>query len=279
MAERSRSGRLFAPVVLPLLVAALLPRGAQGQEADAPAVAEEAAPAPGVDLGPAAARPDAARFGASLRTRWVSVPGWFLDLFTKANQPVSSYGVGVEVFRRKENFELALGFGYQRMAPPDGNWLGKGENASEETDFVQAPGLGIAGVDVSFIYRTPIARWVDFHAGAGLGFALVTGKVLRTSASRACTDQNVEDTRACRPIICPPTGCTKEILEKSEGELDNGPDDPHRFEEDDVPGAVPILNLLTGFTFRAPQLPGFEARVEGGFYDAFFLGTALGYLF
>jgi len=42
---------------------------------------------------------------------------------------------------------------------------------------------------------------------------------------------------------------------------------------------VPILNAVLGVDFRVPTLRGWEARIEGGFYDAFFLGGGVGYTF
>ncbi len=48
-----------------------------------------------------------------------------------------------------------------------------------------------------------------------------------------------------------------------------------------MPSAIPIINLLVGADFRIP-LPdksNLELRLEGGFYDAFFLGVTAGYAF
>jgi hypothetical protein len=47
----------------------------------------------------------------------------------------------------------------------------------------------------------------------------------------------------------------------------------------DVPPAVPIFNVQLGLDFRVPTIRGWEARIEGGFYDAFFLGGGVGYTF
>jgi hypothetical protein len=47
----------------------------------------------------------------------------------------------------------------------------------------------------------------------------------------------------------------------------------------DVPPAVPIFNVQLGVDFRVPKLRGWEARLEGGFYDAFYLGGGIGYTF
>ena len=62
-------------------------------------------------------------YGVAARLRWISVPGWLLNAFTKKNVPLSSWGTGIEFFRRKANFDLVLSFNYQNMSPPDGNWL------------------------------------------------------------------------------------------------------------------------------------------------------------
>jgi hypothetical protein len=220
-------------------------------------------------------------YGAGARLRWVTVPHWLLGLFTKQNQSLSSYGVAGEVFRRKGDLDIMMSLSYQRMGPPDGNWLGKGHDANLDTDFIQFRNFGFVGVDAAFIWRTTISEYVAFRYGAGLGVAIMTGKMLRTSAG-FCTDQNAGDTRQCRPVICPASGCTEKVLQTSEKTgtaANDAPGDPHRFADDNVPGAIPILDLVTGVDFHIPQVKGLELRLEGGFYNAFFLGMAAGYLF
>jgi hypothetical protein len=221
----------------------------------------------------------AAVYGAGLRARWVSVPGWALSLATKQNEPLSSYGFGGELFRRKDGRDIAFGLTYQRMSPPDGNWLARGHDASLDTDLVQFRDFAIIGFDVSVIWRLPVREHVAFRYGGGLGLALIQGQVLRVSAA-GCTEQNAGDTRACRPRYCPAQGpCPESLHVMNEGRVDNGPADPHRYPDRNVPGAFPVLNLLAGFDFQVPQVKGLELRVEGGFYDAFFLGAGGVYLF
>jgi len=217
-------------------------------------------------------------YGAGARLRWVSVPGWLLGLFTKENQSLSSYGFAGEFYRRKGDMDIMLGLSYQRMGPPDGNWLGRGKEASIDTDLVQFRNFGFIGFDATFIWRTVISEYVAFRYGAGLGIAIMTGEMLRTSAA-GCNEQNVGNTSQCKPIFCPASGCTEALLAASQGRVDNGPGDPHRFKDGNVPGAIPILNLVTGLDFHIPQAKGLELRLEGGFYNAFFLGLAAGYLF
>ena len=185
-----------------------------------------------------------------------------------------------EVYRRKGEFDFIFSIGYQNMSPPDGNWLGKGHDPTIDTDYVQFKGLGFVGIDASFVWHTFFTDWFGLHYGAGIGIGIVTGHMLRTSNGTGCTEANAGDFTKCHPIgaDCPPSGCTDASLNA----LGPGPDDPnnpHRFTDPNVPPALPIVNVLVGFDFRLPNVRGWEAKIEGGFYDAFFLGGGVGYTF
>ena len=54
---------------------------------------------------------------------------------------------------------------------------------------------------------------------------------------------------------------------------------PHQFVDPNMPPVLPIVNLVVGVDFRLPQVRGWEAKIEGGFYNAFFLGGGVGYTF
>jgi hypothetical protein len=221
------------------------------------------------------------RYGVALvMPRWVSVPGWFLDLFTKQNVPLSTFSsYGLELFARRGTYDIVLGLGYQNMSPGDGNWLGKGKDASLDTDYVQPRNLALYGAHVAFVSRRMFTRYFGIHYGAGLGLAIVRGEVLRTSNSSACTEANAGDERACHPTLCINGPCNEAQLKASEGGPDGGPTMPARFKDPDVPSAFPIVNLTLGVDFRLPEVPGLEARLEGGFHDAFYLGTSFAYVF
>jgi hypothetical protein len=226
-------------------------------------------------------------YGIGARLRWVSVPKWMLNLFTKKNIPLSSYATALEFFRRKGEFDFILSVGYQSMSPPDGNWLGRGHDANVDTDYVQFKGLGMVGIDASFVWHSFINDWFGLHYGAGLGLGIVTGKMLRTSNSDAlCTETNAGDVRQCHPVSpdpppidCSSGSCPEARLQATEGTGIDDPTDPHRFREGNVPPALPIVNVLLGIDFRLPHVRGWEAKIEGGFYDAFFLGGGVGYTF
>ena len=265
----------------------------------------ESAPPPAGEAGPVVSAGELAEeapvqraadvsYGVAARGRWVSVPGWMLNLFTEQNVPLSSWGSGIEFFRRKANFDLILSFSYQNMSPPDGNWLGKGHPADIDTDYVRFNNLSLLGTDVSFVWHTNFNDWFGMHYGAGIGIAWVRGDILRISngvprnadgspgqGPNACTEQNAGNINQCYPTGVTPNGSDTLPL-PPQAVITDIPDtqqNPRLFRDGNKPPVLPIVNLLIGVNFRLPQVRGWEARIEGGFYNAFFLGGAVGYTF
>ena len=225
-----------------------------------------------------ATRPADLSYGVGLVMRWVTVPAWMLNLFTERNVPLSTWGTGISVFRRKQNFDFVASFTYQNMSPPDGNWLGKGHDAAMDTDYVQFNKLALWGIDMSFVWHTMFNEWFGMHYGAGIGVGIVQGQILRTS-NTGCNEMNAGDLSGCAPqgATCTGSSC---VLPPSV--LAPGPDsvtNPHRFADPNVPPVLPIVNAVVGIDFRLPQVRGWEAKIEGGFYNAFFLGGGVGYTF
>ena len=273
------------------------PAEAPAPPAEAPALPAEAAALPAAEAlaaeeAPAPMPPvNAPHWGGAFRARWVSVPHWILSSFTKASQSVSSYSIAIEGYRRKPDednpnrfWEVSFAVGYQNMSAPDGNWLGKNKIAAVDTDWVQFKNnFGFWPFDLTFIQRQYFNDVFGIHYGAGWGLAIIQGEILRTSSGGACTDANVGDPSKCRPIVCtsPGGGCTEGELQGTQSRPlgSDKADAPRRFRENSVPGAILIINLLVGFDFRIPSVKGLEFRLEGGFYDALFLGGGLAYTY
>jgi len=216
-------------------------------------------------------------FGAGGRVRWVTIPRGILNWFTDANVPLNSFGLGAELFLRRKTHDIVLGIVYQNMSPGDGNWLGNGKVPALDTDYIQFKGFGLVGIDVAFVERYDFNQYIGLHYGAGIGVALVTGKIMRTS-SAGCTSTTVN---ACRPAVCTTGACTEDQLKAIDGPTPvvDDPSQPVRFEEKSVPPVLPIINLLFGFNFHFPQVKGLELRLEGGFYNALFVGLGGSYPF
>lgn len=278
--------RFAAALVLGLSVLVLDGSAAQAQPIGAAGAA--ASPAAGgaseapveVPMVDAAAQVMApAQYGVGMRGRWISVPSWLLDLFTRENVPLSSYGVGLEFFRRGKSFDLLMGLTYQAMSPADGNWLGKNNPSAVDTDFLQFRGLGLVGLDAAFILHTDFNEFFGIHYGGGIGVGVVTGRLLRTSAgSQGCVNDPGNEA-ACHPVVegCSRGPCTEAQLKGTEGGIDT-PGSPSRFEERQVPAIIPIVNAVAGLDFRIPGLSGLEAKIEAGFYAInFFVGAGVAY--
>jgi hypothetical protein len=271
-----------------LVFAGVVPFLFAGAAAAQPGVAPDPAETDPQNWNPPAERPslvhaatiEDVNYGVATRARWISVPRWFLNMFTAENEPVSSLGVGLEVFRRRGDTDLVLGFGWQSMRPSDGNWLGKGKNPGADTDFVQAPGIGLVGLDFAVIRHERFSEYVGMHFGAGLGLALVTGTIYRTSSGPFCTNANAGDESKCYPAYGgdPNRRIPGADLPKTAGGTDSSTT-PSRFVESGKPPVFPILNVTLGLDFRLPNVRGLEIRpIEVGFYNAFFVGGAIAYV-
>jgi len=225
------------------------------------------APAPEA-IAVVAPAPPSLAWGVGLRARWVSVPSWLLGLFTDHNIPLLTFGhFGIEAFRRSGEFDLAFAFSYQNMSPRDGNWLGSGHDPAVDTKFLQFRGFSIYSADISFIWHPMLSSWFGLHLGAGLGAAVVRGD-LYLFPSQGCDSTNLDNLNQCHPpgFTCANGVCTSPI---------NLPRSPSR----DVLPVVPIINLVAGVDFRLPNVKGWEAKLEAGFYDAFFFGFGVAYTF
>jgi hypothetical protein len=246
-------------VALSRLAAADKVATAGDESTGAPGAASQTPAPPPVDLGEemAPVRPADLAYGVAAQLRWVSIPSWLLNAFTKHNVPLSSWGTGISAFRRKGNFDIAIAFNYQNMSPADGNWLGSSADPTKDTSFLHFESFAMYGFDFSFIWHAFFTDWFGMHYGGGLGIGIMGGHIQRTKNQNGdCTTAN-----AGNPTLCTP-----------------GPMPPF-IQSADVPAAVPILSAQLGVDFRVPKLRGWEARLEGGFYDAFFLGGGVGYTF
>ncbi len=137
------------------------------------------------------------------------------------------------------------------------------------------------GVDMAFVQRRMFTRYFGIHYGAGLGLALVRGEYLRIS-NFECVHQGQrrQRTRVLPVALRPAGGCNEAMLKATEGGVDGGPTQPARFRDNNVPGAIPILNVALGLDVRHPGAARDSKRSSTrGFYNAFFVGLGFAYIF
>jgi len=262
-----------------LVISAMLPAMAGAQSAPV-ALVEEAGP-------------ESANYGVGLRARYIALPEWFLGIFTDESVALSSAAFGAEfILRRAPDFDWVFAAEYMFASPPDGNWLGNGETAATKTDYIHFNGFGFVNIDATAVWNQKFSRWFTLTYGFGLGVGIPTGDAVRASSTRngddgggpgnapGCLSDELDDLERCHPPGCGADGiCSERELEVMRDERDPhaDPDAEAAAFDLDVWPVIPVVHALVGARFTLHR--NFELRVDGGFHNALFLGTALQYLF
>ena len=236
-------------------------------------------------------------YGIGLTGRGIFVPFWFLEMFLDAGTALYSGAIGAEFVRRKGNFDLVASINFNFYSPPDGNFQGNGKPPLD-IDYIRFDGLNVLSFEVDFIWHHNFNHWLSLVYGAGLGFGVVLGDVLRMSVhggrlgdaknSPICHNGNAGDLDKCNPTE---PGSTDEAewkadrekwLDKQQDKMDqcgggDGPEKPCMFVEDDVWPVVPIVHLLIGLNFKVTN--ELNIRVTGGWHDAFYVGVTTQWFF
>src|SRR5688500_4332497 len=112
--------------------------GASTAAAQAALDDEEVSPAP-TESASEEDDPNKTMIGAGLRVRQVFVPRGLIEIFVeRAAGGSSETGVGLEVARRKGNFEVQFGVEWDNIQIESGQWIDKGDEIPEdEADFVE----------------------------------------------------------------------------------------------------------------------------------------------
>jgi hypothetical protein len=211
----------------------------------------------------AVAKGNKRQWGVGARLRYVFVPEGVLNLFLDHSTSMNSVGFGAEIVGRKGDTDIVFGIEYDGASPENGLYQDKGDDPSNCAavdpgncpDYTEFDGLGMIGIDASFIWHAKLSSRVQLRYGGGLGIGIVTGSIYQTK--RACpagtTIDDLDDPNACSDVI------------------------EARKESEDVPPVVPIINALLGARFLISE--NLSLNVETGFRDVFYLGMGTDYIF
>src|SRR5689334_8104047 len=96
---------------------------------------------------------DKTMIGAGVRLRSVTVPKGLIELFVeKASGGSSEFGFGLEIARRRGNFEIQFGVEYDKIFIEKGLWIDKGDELpADEPDFVEFENFGWITAEVTFL--------------------------------------------------------------------------------------------------------------------------------
>lgn len=212
--------------------------------------ADPAAALPGAPVA-VTAEPSPVEWGLGVRIRNVRIPQGMVELFVdRASGSGSDLGLGVELVRRKSDFELQLSFEYESLSIDKGIWIEKGKPIpANEADFVEFDGFGWFTLEATALLHTPLTKILALRYGAGLGLGVLLGEV--THVDRGCTSSN-------------PESCTVET---------NGGQKLAY----DLPPVMPVINAVFGVQLR--PIEKMTINVEGGIRTLPFFGVSGTYFF
>jgi len=244
MVFRRRHARLLTSALATLLVVGLAAGTAGAQALD-----DDMGSSPAQ---PGTVNPEKTHIGLGLRVRNVRVPKPLIELFVeRAAAGSSNVGIGLELSRRKGQFEVQFGLEYEKIFIPDGIWIDKGDQIpQDEVDFVEFENFGWITAELSFLYHTPIVKQLSVRYGGGAGIGILRGEIIRTDY--VCTSSSVE---SCDPKINP--------------ENDKRPYD--------IPPVMLVVNAIIGLQIRPTD--EIFINIEGGLRTVPFFGATAGYYF
>jgi hypothetical protein len=256
-----------------LSLAAPRPAGAAGgddEEETTPAAepSEGEATPPEGEGGTLVKQSNKRKWGVGARLRYVFVPQAMLNLFLEHSTSMNSVGFGAEVVGRKGESDIVFGIEYDGASPENGLYQDKGDDpglctsdAGKCPDYTRFDGLGMIGLDASFIWHANLSSKVQLRYGGGLGIGIVTGAIYQTKmrCQPGTTVSDLDDPNACGD---PTVGANQVEPEKK---------------SDDVPPVVPIINALIGARFLISD--NLAVNVETGFRDLFYLGMGADWIF
>lgn len=224
-----------------LLIAPTTARAEGDDDDDAPAAT------------PAAPAPKRAEFGLALRVRNVRLPEKLLELkVDDAPGGLSQVGFGLELARRRGNFELQLGVEYDPLKIDPGIWIEKDKPIPQnEPDFVEFDGFGWVTLEVNFINHTELAKNFYLRYGGGIGLGILLGDIVRTDY--VCTTSD-------------PDSCVENVAGANK-----------KTPYDLFTPVFPTITGLVGVQYR----PGgnLAINLEGGIRTLPFWGGSIGYYF
>lgn len=259
----------FRQVCLAAVVCVVLP-GVAFAQGDATTPDSTTPPATTSEPAPGADTPDKVEYGVGIRLRYVTIPRGELELFMEhAAGGTGNFGFGADFVRRRDNFEIVIGFEYEKITLSEGVYIEPGDDVAQgdPADFILGDSsLGWFTLDVTFVNHSPINDKLAVRYGAGFGLGLVTGELKRIDVlCNGATNSRPEP--GCVP---PPDG-------NATPTPDDGVGTPGAAAKYDLPPVFPVINAIIGLQFR--PTPKATINVETGIRTLLFFGISGSYFF
>lgn len=201
---------------------------------------------------PVESKGDKTQIGLGVRIRNVRIPKWLLETFVeRVPNGSSNLGLGLELSRRKGQFEVQFGLEYEKIYIEKGLWIDKGDMIpQDEPDLVEFDGFSWVTAELSFMYHTPIVPQFAVRYGGGAGIGVFMGDVIRTDYT--CQNQDLDS-------------------------CNESPNAVNRNTPYDMPPVMIVINAIVGVQIRPTD--ELFINIEGGIRSMPFFGGTFGYYF
>lgn len=192
------------------------------------------------------------KIGLGVRLRNVRIPQSLLEVFVgRAPAGSSNVGIGLELSRRKGQFEVQFGAEYEKISIENGIWVDKGDSIpADEPDYVEFDNFAWVTAELSFMYHTPIVPQFAVRYGGGAGIGVFMGDIIRTDYR--CTSSSYDS-------------------------CNESPDAENIKTPYDLPPVMIVINAIVGVQIRPTD--EIFINVEGGIRSMPFFGMTAGYYF
>jgi hypothetical protein len=199
---------------------------------------------------------DEPRVGVAIGLRQTWVPRSIIELFVdKAPGGSSTMGYRFELFRRKGDFEVQLGFEYESIEVQPGIWVQKGQDPTNGgADHVFFNNFGWFSIEATFLNHTTINKYVALRYGGGAGLGILKGTVNRTDSICNSPDPAQANDNSCHDMP-----------------------NPNQNTPYNMPPVFPVINAIIGVQLRPTD--NILINVEGGIRTIPFFGLDVGFLF
>jgi len=179
-------------------------------------------------------------------SRWVTVPGFLLDLLFADHTEFSNVGAGIGYeFGARDRYTWVFELDWTPIVPTAGNWRTDGDPPAAAT-YVESS-LQLIAFDVSYKRQVPLTQDFRYFIGGGLGVGILVGDLTFAEVLPLC-EEPVSECAHWRSATT---------------------------ESADLPTRViPILQFSTGFELDIADTV--MIRLEAGFRDVLFAGMTLG---
>lgn len=196
-------------------------------------------------------------WGIGIRLRYVTIPKFLLEQFwEEVSSGTGNPGFGVDVIRKRGDFEFSFGIEFESLKGDNGFWLEKGDNAvsnGQTPDFVEFDGFAWLTLDAALIFHKPLNKYFALRYGGGFGLGVIFGEVLQTDS--VCSGRNIND-----PGVC--------MVDPNAAQVN---------EPAGIPPVFPVINLLVGGQVR--PVDKVAINFELGLRTAFYAGFGASYMF